>query len=108
MCILFIESQTNNTPEPPKNITKQVRDDPRQLQCQLMDEEHITYDEFQCKKNNGEYLHSVELSDGTRHREEGIVLDGVFTIRGFFFSKEDPKVITLFSFSLTNHKLYVF
>uniref|UniRef100_A0A336KCD2 CSON006908 protein n=1 Tax=Culicoides sonorensis TaxID=179676 RepID=A0A336KCD2_CULSO len=58
----------------------------------------IYFDEFKCvqNNNNGEYVHDVELIDGTRHKEEGIVINGKFTIRGFFFSKSNPKHLHIY------------
>lgn len=99
---------TLNQPETSKHnisaLSNRLNDDksldPQLLQCSAMNEGRhtetlITYDEFRCKSNNGEYLHDIELIDGTRHKEEGIVINGHFTIRGFFFSKDDAKVISI-------------
>lgn len=52
----------------------------------------IEFEERKCKSSRGEYLNTIELADGTKHREEGIIINGTFSIRGYFHSKADPNV----------------
>lgn len=71
--------------------------------CQSTDivdpSKEVTFAEFQCgKSKTGEYKHEIEFEDGSIHREIGLIVNGVFSIRGFFVTKADPDVSLIYIF----------
>lgn len=80
-------------------ISKNVKIEQQKLSCISEKEIEtnisnvVTFDEFKCgKSKNGEYSHEIELLDGTKHKEQGVIINGQFSIRGLFISKADPEV----------------
>lgn len=56
----------------------------------------VSFDDYECKNNRtGEYNYEIDLLDGSKHKEEGVVEDGRFLIRGFFVSSADADVCLL-------------
>lgn len=86
---------------------------PKKLSCAHGDdgngnnEENVTqlvpFDEYKCKNSQtGAYRYEIDLLDGTRHIEEGLVDNGQFIIRGFFLSHTDTEVSQMFFFLISD------
>lgn len=67
-------------------IAKRRKVENQKYSCQSTDiaSNEVTFAEFQCgKSKTGEYTHEIEFEDGSFHREIGLIVNGVFSIRGF-------------------------